>query len=145
MGTPNCLIFNIKGDMNGLLIENVFLPLSLNRWEAEKHVLLLFFGGGECCACSMWKFPDQGSNLHHSSDYSHCSDNPGVLNPLRHRRTPQSKLLKGHCTTTCPGCSPDSSALTRATPSWLELPQYTVLTSLHLFLLPLLLGMLSPL
>ena len=31
------------------------------------------------CACSMWKFPDQGSNLHHSSDPSHCSDNARSL------------------------------------------------------------------
>ena len=27
-----------------------------------------------CLACGTWKFPSQGSNLHHSSDLSHCSD-----------------------------------------------------------------------
>ena len=33
-------------------------------------VIKSFLGGG--CACGMWEF--QGSNLHHSSNLSHCSD-----------------------------------------------------------------------
>ena len=30
---------------------------------------------------SMWKFPGQGLNLPHSSDWSHSSDNTGSLAP----------------------------------------------------------------
>ena len=36
----------------------------------------MFFG----CSHSIWKFPGQGSNLHHSKDPSHSSDNAGSLN-----------------------------------------------------------------
>ena len=38
--------------------------------------LNLFWGG---CACSMWKFPGQGSNPWQSSGPSHCSDNTRSL------------------------------------------------------------------
>ena len=37
--------------------------------------LSLFFG----CACCMWRFLGQGSNLSHSSSQSHSSDNSGCL------------------------------------------------------------------
>ena len=39
-------------------------------WNA-KRVTFYFFGH----AHSMWKFPDQESNLHHGNDLSRCSDN----------------------------------------------------------------------
>ena len=35
----------------------------------------------------MWKFLDQGSHLHHSSDSSHCNDDTGSINPLCHKKT----------------------------------------------------------
>ena len=31
------------------------------------------------CTCSMWKFPGQGQNSHHSSDLCRCSDNAQYL------------------------------------------------------------------
>ena len=45
-----------------------FLSLCLSLFS-------LFFG----CTLNMWKFPDQGLNLWHSSDPSHWSDNIGSL------------------------------------------------------------------
>ena len=46
--------------------------------SAEDQVtfsFLFFFG----CICGILKVPGKGSNLHHSSDPSHCSDNAGCL------------------------------------------------------------------
>ena len=46
--------------------------------SAEDQVtfsFLFFFG----CICGILKVPGKGSNLHHSSDPSHCSDNAGSL------------------------------------------------------------------
>ena len=49
------------------------------------NIYFFFFG----CTCSMQKFPGQGSNLCHSSDSSHCSDNArSLINPLSYRGTP---------------------------------------------------------
>ena len=42
----------------------------------------------------MWKFPGQGSNLHHGNDLSHSSDNAGILNPLGHQGMAQLQLYK---------------------------------------------------
>ena len=39
-------------------------------------VLFIYFFG---CACGVWKFLGQGSNLCHSSNLSHCSDNARSL------------------------------------------------------------------
>ena len=50
------------------------------RWSQcyiISFVLVLFFFF--CCTCGMWKFFGQESNLHCSSDPSHCSDNPRSL------------------------------------------------------------------
>ena len=38
----------------------------------KKYAPFLFFFG---CACGMKKFPGKGSNIDHSSNPSHCSDN----------------------------------------------------------------------
>ena len=40
------------------------------------YIYNFFFFG---CTCGMWKFPGQGSNLHHSSHPNRCSDNNGSL------------------------------------------------------------------
>ena len=42
----------------------------------DRRFFFLFSGH----AHGIWKFPGQGSNLHHSSDWGHCSDNAGSLN-----------------------------------------------------------------
>ena len=40
------------------------------------HICFFFFF---CCTHGMWKFPGQGSNPHHNSDLSRCSDNTSSL------------------------------------------------------------------
>ena len=54
------------------------VPISLSEEGLEVCLLQgasFLFGS----AHGMWKFPGQGSNLHHSSNLSRCSDNPRSL------------------------------------------------------------------
>ena len=52
--------------------------------------IFCFFGQ----ACGMQKFPVQGSNLHHSSDPSHSSDNDGSFNSWATKKLPTSSIEK---------------------------------------------------
>ena len=56
----------------------------------------LFFGPWHAkiyfLAHGMQRFLGQGSNLHHSSDWSHSIDNCQILNILYHKGTPQNPL-----------------------------------------------------
>ena len=45
------------------------------EWANLTHFIYLYSGH----TCSMCKFPVQGSNLHHDSDSSRCSNNAGFL------------------------------------------------------------------
>ena len=50
------------------------------------HSFFFFFGHTH----SMWKFPGQGWNLYHSSNWSHSRDNAGSLTPWATRELPLS-------------------------------------------------------
>ena len=52
--------------------------------------IIIFFHG----ACSMWKFPGQKSNQHHSSNLSHFSNNTGSLTHEVTRELQNTNTLK---------------------------------------------------
>ena len=66
-----------------LCTNDIFMYIFLSTFLHEEYhpiaillhfALFFFFFFGH--TCGMWKFLGQGSNLHHSSDSSHCNDNP---------------------------------------------------------------------
>ena len=52
--------------------------------ELGKNTILFFFG----CTCGLWKFLGQGSNLRHSCNQNHSSDNAGFLTCWATRELP---------------------------------------------------------
>ena len=52
-----------------LVIYKILTPTSIHNFIIYFFIFVRFCG----CTHLMWKFPDQGSNLCHSSDWNHCS------------------------------------------------------------------------
>ena len=69
-----CMLhWKTSGDENGQQL--------LREEKGLRNQNIIYFGYILVLAHShgMWKLPDRGSNLHHSSDPSHCSDNTRSL------------------------------------------------------------------
>ena len=64
-----------------------------NNNKTDLKVTCQFFF---CHAHNMWKFPDQGSNLHHSCDPSYSSDNTRSLTCYTSRELHMSNINNGH-------------------------------------------------
>ena len=76
--------FNFKKKINDYTV--------LTFFKKRKPFLFLFLFFGH--TCSMWKFPSQRSNPHHSRDPSCCSDNAGSLTYCTTRELLAYSLLK---------------------------------------------------
>ena len=90
----SCLVPALRGKSFKLSPLSVMLAMGLSciAFIILRHILILilyFFGS----TCDTWKFPGQGSNLHHSSDprlsfFLSCLDNVYII---------ESSLLLWYC------------------------------------------------
>ena len=81
------IVVTLDGNSGALCIGNfpaVFIFIFWLKISCVLYFYFLFFD----CTHGMWKFPDQGLNLHHSNNLSHCSDNARSLTFLAARELP---------------------------------------------------------
>ena len=88
----HCLLVHWRWGVACLTL-NVLLWIKTNTFFKiwNKCFFFLFLGGGH--AYGMWKFPGQGSNLSHSCDPSHSSDNARLLRHWATRELLNKSLL----------------------------------------------------